>query len=46
VKRAEVEHKTPWTLKQTEIALEAAEHLDKFGWLHVSIPMGHVVGKS
>jgi hypothetical protein len=25
MKRAEVEHKTPWTLKQTEITLAAAE---------------------
>ena len=40
MKRAEVEHKTPWTLKQTEIALDAAEKQDKFGWLHVSILMG------
>ena len=41
MKRAEVEHKTPWTLKQIQIALDAAEKADKFGWMHVSILMGY-----
>lgn len=40
MKRAEVEHKTPWTLKQVQIAVDAAKKRDKFGWLHVSILMG------
>jgi hypothetical protein len=29
------------TVKQINIALAAAEKRDKFGWLHVSILMGH-----
>jgi Phage integrase SAM-like domain len=34
------EHKTPWTLEQVNLALEAAEKKERFGWLHVALLLG------
>jgi integrase len=40
IAKEEVRHKTVWTPRQVEIALEAAEEFDRFGWLHVALLLG------
>jgi hypothetical protein len=33
-------HKTPWTDAQINLAIDAAEKADRFGWIHVALLMG------
>ena len=39
-KQEEQKHKVPWTPQQVEVALAAAEEVERFGWLHVALLLG------
>jgi hypothetical protein len=40
IAQTEHKHKTVWTDRQIEIALDAAEKSEPYGWIHVSLLMG------
>jgi integrase len=40
LKQEKQEHKTPWTPQQVATAIEAAEEIERFGWLHVALLFG------
>jgi hypothetical protein len=39
-KQEEQKHKTSWTPEQVMVAIEAAEEVERFGWLHVALLLG------
>jgi len=39
-KQEEQKRKVPWTPQQVEVALVAAEEVERFGWLHVALLLG------
>ena len=39
-KQEEQKRKMPWTLQQVEVAVAAAEEVERFGWLHVVLLLG------
>ena len=39
-KQEEQKRKVPWTPQQVEVALAAAEEVERFGWLHVALLLG------
>jgi hypothetical protein len=40
LQQEEQAHKVPWTPQQVEMAIAAAEEIERFGWLHVALLLG------